>query len=90
MGLLHPCFLATILTPLPGIFLKFGAVLRARSKFANEANAQLAKLQQTRREVQERFENKQVTGMDAKNPSFLTSQESVTSDDKDKNLNHGL
>lgn len=84
-----PAFLSLAFAPLLFVFLKFGAVLRARSKLANEAKAKLAKLQQARQEVQEKFENKHVIGMDFEDPACLTSQESETSEDKVSNLNHG-
>ncbi|KAJ5801905.1 Major facilitator superfamily domain general substrate transporter [Penicillium pulvis] len=54
-----PAFLSLAFTPLPFIFFRFGSKLRAKSKFANEAERQLAKLQEVRQNVEKRFEEKQ-------------------------------
>ena len=53
-----PAFLTLAFAPLPFLFVKFGPALRARSKFANEAKAQMAKLQEARQNVEKKFENK--------------------------------
>ncbi|KAJ5528338.1 Major facilitator superfamily domain general substrate transporter [Penicillium frequentans] len=54
-----PAFLSLAFTPLPFIFFRVGSKLRAKSKFANEAKRQLAKLQEVRQNVEKRFEEKQ-------------------------------
>ncbi|KAJ6006892.1 Major facilitator superfamily domain general substrate transporter [Penicillium sp. IBT 35674x] len=54
-----PAFLALAFTPLPFIFFRVGSKLRAKSKFANEAKRQLAKLQEVRQNVERRVEDKQ-------------------------------
>ncbi|KAK2754876.1 hypothetical protein FQN54_006769 [Arachnomyces sp. PD_36] len=54
-----PAFLSLAFAPLPFIFLRVGAKLRAKSKFANEAKKQLAKLQEARQNVEKKFEEKQ-------------------------------
>jgi hypothetical protein len=53
-----PAFLSLAFAPLPFIFLKYGATLRAHSKFANEAKAQLAKLQEVRQSIEKKFQQK--------------------------------
>ena len=53
-----PAFLSLAFAPLPFVFLKVGPELRARSKFANDAKAQLAKMQEVRQKVDQRFEEK--------------------------------
>ncbi|KAK5118444.1 hypothetical protein LTR62_002958 [Meristemomyces frigidus] len=53
-----PAFLALAFAPLPFLLLKFGSTLRARSRFANEAKARLAKLEEVRKKVDEKFEEK--------------------------------
>jgi hypothetical protein len=53
-----PAFLALAFAPLPFLLLKFGPTLRARSRFANEAKAQLAKLVEVRKKVDEKFKEK--------------------------------
>lgn len=54
-----PAFLALAFAPLPFVFLKVGPALRARSKFANEAKAQMAKMLEVRQKVEEKFEGKE-------------------------------
>lgn len=56
-----PAFLALFFAPLPFIFLRVGAKLRAHSKFANEAKTQLAKLMEVRQQVAAKFEAKSAT-----------------------------
>ena len=55
-----PAFLALLFAPLPFILLRFGAKLRAHSKYANEAKIQFAKLLEQRQEVSARFEAKRL------------------------------
>lgn len=50
-----PAFLSLAFAPLPFVFLKVGLRLRARSKFANDAKAQLAKMHEVRQKVDQRF-----------------------------------
>lgn len=54
-----PAFLALAFAPLPFIFLRVGAKLRAHSKFANEAKVQLAKLMEVRQQATAKFEAKE-------------------------------
>lgn len=54
-----PAFLALVFAPLPFIFLRVGAKLRARSKFANEAKVQLAKLMEVRQQAATKLEQKE-------------------------------
>ena len=56
-----PAFLAFGFAPLPFLFFKFGPALRARSKFAIEAKAQMGKLQEARENVEEKFGQKSAT-----------------------------
>lgn len=53
-----PAFLSLVFMPLSFVFLKIGPALRARSKLANEAKAQMAKLQEVRQKVEENVEGK--------------------------------
>lgn len=53
-----PAFLSLAFAPLPFIFLKVGPTLRAHTKFANEAKAQLAKLQEVRQKLEQKIEEK--------------------------------
>ena len=53
-----PAFLSLAFAPLPFIFFKYGDKLRAHSKFANEAKAQLAKLQEVRENIGKKLEQK--------------------------------
>ena len=55
-----PAFLALVFAPLPFIFLSVGPRLRAQSRFANEAKAQLEKLQAVRQQVDKKFEEKHI------------------------------
>lgn len=50
-----PAFLALVFAPLPFIFLKFGRRLRANSKFANEAKAQMAQLTEARQKAEKNY-----------------------------------
>lgn len=54
-----PALLSLAFAPLPFIFFRVGSKLRAKSKFANEAKIQLAKLQEVRQNVEKRFEGNQ-------------------------------
>lgn len=81
-----PAFLSLAFAPLPFVFLKFGAALRARSKFANEAKAQLGKLQEARQKVEEKFEKKHAVEVDAEMISGSTPQESDAGDEQAKDL----
>ncbi|KAJ5216645.1 Major facilitator superfamily domain general substrate transporter [Penicillium cinerascens] len=75
-----PAFLSLAFAPLPFVFLKVGPTLRAHSKFANEAKAQLAKLQEVRQKVEERFEEKRAVEVDVEMLTVPTPQGLSASD----------
>lgn len=83
-----PAFLSLAFAPLPFVFLKFGATLRARSKFANEAKAQLAKLQEARQKVEQKFEMKHAAEVDTELGTDSTPQESDGSIEQVKEGRH--
>jgi hypothetical protein len=69
-----PAFLSLAFAPLPFVFLKVGPALRAHSKFANEAKAQLAKLQEVRQKVEKKFEERHAV-VDGETSAGSTTQE---------------
>jgi hypothetical protein len=71
-----PAFLSLAFAPLPFIFLRIGSSLRSHSKFANEAKAQLAKLQKARQKVEEKFEGTQAIKIEPEIRAVPTFQES--------------
>ncbi|KAJ5663222.1 Major facilitator superfamily domain general substrate transporter [Penicillium longicatenatum] len=71
-----PAFISLAFAPLPFIFLRIGSSLRSHSKFANEAKAQLAKLQKARQEVEEKFEGTQAIKIEPEIRAVPTFQES--------------
>ena len=54
-----PAFLSLAFAPLPILFLKIGPALRVRSKFANKAKAQMAKLMEVRQKIDQKFKDKE-------------------------------
>lgn len=60
-----PAFLALVFAPLPFVFLKFGAKLRANSKFANEAKVQMAQLMEVRQNVEKKFQQQHAADEEA-------------------------
>ncbi|KAJ5691707.1 Major facilitator superfamily domain general substrate transporter [Penicillium malachiteum] len=68
-----PAFLSLAFAPLPFVFLKIGPALRARSKFASEAKALLAKIQEARQKVERNAEDGKLTKL---GPEVLTTRRS--------------